>query len=312
MDNDKPARQDDKLIKANPLAVIESLPKIESLAKYIAKSETYASAFRGKDNKVNEGDIISAIILGQEMGISPMASITLGKTLNKNSFFAVTKGRSLGLDPVSSIENIHIFKTRDNEIRTSTGIHIITKAMLDSGVRYELLQDFQPVYEYYNAGTNKIIESDLCTKDGKLLDSYEVIAPHHTAEYLKEQKGKKVFVLRKEKTKITTIRFIRDSHNMDITLSMTLQDAIDASLYPGLNSRLVDAKGNKLESKGKDNWINYPATMLRNRVLATGGRLIASDKLKGLYETSEIIDLTDEEYITNEAGEVEVVDPENE
>lgn len=55
---------------------------------------------------------------------------------------------------------------------------------------------------------------------------------------------------------------------------------------------------------GRDNYKKRPATMLRTRALTEALRLYASNYFLGLYETSEMADVVDMDYTTDEEGNV--------
>ena len=54
----------------------------------------------------------------------------------------------------------------------------------------------------------------------------------------------------------------------------------------------------------RDNYKKRPATMLRTRALTEALRLYASNYFLGLYETSEMADVVDMEYVSDEDGNV--------
>jgi hypothetical protein len=58
----------------------------------------------------------------------------------------------------------------------------------------------------------------------------------------------------------------------------------------------------------KDNWVKMPRIMLRTRALTIGARLVAPEAILGLYETSEMADVTGLNYSVTEEGEVTVID----
>lgn len=57
----------------------------------------------------------------------------------------------------------------------------------------------------------------------------------------------------------------------------------------------------------KDNWKNHPKTMVRNRALAIGGRMIAGDILLGCYETSELLEVNGIKHTVTEDGQVTIL-----
>lgn len=61
----------------------------------------------------------------------------------------------------------------------------------------------------------------------------------------------------------------------------------------------------------KDNWKNHPRTMVRNRALAIGGRMIAGDILLGCYETSELLEVNKVPHTVTEDGTVTILQSTN-
>jgi len=207
----------------------------------------------------NPQDIIASIMLSHEIGINPLSGLMMGKKLNKNSIFAVMKGKALGLDPVTSIEQLHYI----SDTSSSTGIHIMTSLAIKANVHYEILEDYKPVYGYLTADKNVIRKEDF---DDELHQIY--IDPKDA-----DQKKLRVKVSGKVIDYKTTIRFKRtlgDGQILDTTLTYYYSE------FKNLHE--------------KDNWKNNKKTMLRNRVMAIGFRIVADDVLNGLYETSEITD----------------------
>jgi hypothetical protein len=288
---------------------LKSIQEAEKIAEYVVNSETFGASFEkmvpdlDKDGnpKTNEegdikyvtvkskADVISAILLGKELGIQPMAAISLGKLLNADAYFKVIKGRSLGLDPVSSIQNISVINTSAGKT-IHTGVHVISKAIIDAGVDIEILEDATPVYSYVNYKNKE----DLGTE---LNPDWFVVSSATSKEALQKAiTEKKIIVTRKIVTKRTTITFARKGRK-PMTISYTLQQATDAGLYMGVNSVTGE------EVKGKANWNNHPETHLRGRVISIGGRIIAADKLQGVYSSDELQDFTNYEIIEDEPKE---------
>ena len=71
--------------------------------------------------------------------------------------------------------------------------------------------------------------------------------------------------------------------NEVIEIPYTLQQAIDAGLYPGKKSDGTD-------SKGKDNWSNHPETHLVKMSTMLGARIIIADTLLNCYIPEELPD----------------------
>lgn len=262
---------------------INLLEQAEKLAKYVANSNTFGNAFKDEDGKIVEGDIISAIMLGNELGIPPMSAITLGKRLNANAYFKAMKGKALGLDPISSQAAISIIPTQNGEV-VHTGVSVITKVLLDNKVQFEFTEDYVPIYKYYNVKTKLEIDAE------KHKDNLYTIDAETTEKELTDAKNEGLILCTKRLfTRRTTVHFERPSFK-PVTISYTLQDATDAGLYRG-----TTGEGEQVD--GKANWNYHPATMLRNRALTIGGRIICGDKLMSVYSDEEASEFTNFNYV---------------
>ena len=98
--------------------------EIEALREFVQifKSTTYANPFvRIQEVKNEEGIIerkqvvdeqqmLAVIITGRMIGLDPVTSLGYGNSLDDNAIVKVNLGSKLGLDVVSSLHQIHIFK----------------------------------------------------------------------------------------------------------------------------------------------------------------------------------------------------------
>lgn len=277
---------------------IDALKEAETLADYVINSETFGAGFEknvvkldkngkpeldadGNEQYVkvkNRADVVSAILLGKELGIEPMAAITFGRQLNADAYRKVVKGRSLGLDPMTSLSVINVINTQNGPV-IHTGQSVISDIIGRNKVQTEILEDAVPVYKYFNLANNKTVDiTRLKTTD------YVVVTPDADPSALGDIKPG-MFILAQAIVDIkTTVRLSREGFK-PITISYTRQDAIDAGLYKGINS---DGE----EVKGKPNWNNNLKTMLRNRSITIAGRLILGDKLNNLYSNDEVASFT--------------------
>lgn len=268
-------------------SILPRIDIIETFAKSVANS-TFANAFK-VDGKVNIGDIVANIVLGNELGITPAASLSLGKKLNANSYFSVLRGKELGLDVVTSMSKIYILPTSRGDI-IALDVSIITKAILDKGVEMEIIRDYAPTAMYKTLSGvylgHKYLLSD---KQGNLKPDYFLYNPTFNTdeEVVTASEQHKIIMIESGLTRVTSIRFIRKSHNINEIFHYSIQDAIDAELHRGYHSTLLDTKGKPLYFKGRDNWNKHPQTMLRNRDISIAGRIIVSDALQGSYSIEE-------------------------
>lgn len=291
--------------------LVKTLDDFDQLAEAIINSN-YAKAFEKNiktvkpdgttkiETVVEKSDIVAALLLGKELGFSPMAAITLGKQLSSKSYLAVQRGKALGLDAMTSMAKIYSFSNRNGEIITALDVSIITKCILDVCDVMEYVRDYEYARLYYNMLDNSYVGHEYLIKNeqGKINPKYLVYIKDATSmEELKEAIKEGIIpIIAKGNTFVTSLRLVRKSKGIDKTFHYSIQDAIDAGLHRGFHSSQKDVKGNPIYVEGRDNWNNHPSTMNRNRVTSIAGRVVAGDRIQGGYsyeEAEEIIDITD-------------------
>lgn len=293
------------LVKAgNKIATYQSPADILKYAKSLVQDvidSDFARNFEheDKDGKttINKADIINNIVLGNEMGITPVASLALGRKLNIDKYFSVIRGKAMGLDPVTSMHKIHNIDI-DGKITISADVAIINKCILDAGVETEIIRDARTVPLFYDVLTKEYIghKYDVTGEDNIFHPEYHLLPNQSDKELdnakLAMSKGL-IIIEQKGNTKVTTIKFSRPSSNTTIIISYSLQQAINARLMRGFQNNSYDEDGKPVWYKGRPQWINHPETMLRNRVLSIGGRIIAADRLQGIYSNEEALDMVE-------------------
>jgi hypothetical protein len=291
------------LIKQNSSSnsLILMLEQFDTFADYILNSD-YRKQFEktitdddGKTKRIAEkGDIIACLTLGNELGISPMGSIALGKQLNAKSYFSVIKGRELGLDPITSISKIYNIETKNGTV-LSLAVDIITKVLLENNCILDYIRDYELTPMYRSVETKVYVghKYNILNSNGELLNSFYIYDKNSTNQEdlkLAVTEGK-IIIQRFGYTHVTSLRVIRKNKNLDITIHYSLQDATDADLFSGYHSSNVDKDGKPIFVSGKSNWNNHPATMLRNRVTSIAGRIAVADKLQGAYSHDEVMEI---------------------
>jgi hypothetical protein len=274
------------------------LQEFDVFAEYILNSD-YKKNFEkvNKDNQkiVEKGDIIACLVLGNELGITPMGSIALGRQLNAKSYFSVIKGRELGLNPITSISKIYNIETANGTI-LSMAVDIISKCIIDAKVQMDYIRDYEvsPTYitmsgvyvgHKYNISDDKgNIKSDYFLYNSKF---------HSVDDFKSAMTEGKIIIVEKGFTHVTTLRLIRSDIGLNKLFHYSLQEATDAGLYAGFHSTNVDNAGKAIYVTGRSNWNNHPATMLRNRVTSIAGRIVVADKLQGTYSHDEAQEIAD-------------------
>lgn len=264
---------------------INSFEQAEALADWIAQSPVFNKGFKEQVQKedgtsdlvVNKSAIVTCLLLGNELGFTPMVSVTFGKTLDRDAAIKVERGRSMGLNPMAAMQNIYVFSTSQTEI-VYTGIHVVNKVLTDAGVKRKILEDgTKPFYIYRYC--KKELANELVDYNKETKDDFVVINDGHTADYIDEQVQEGKIPIIRYATRRALVELTRGDES--IAIPYTLQQAIDAGLYVG-------TKSDGTESKGKANWNTHPETHLIKMSIMLGGRIIASDKLNGIYVDSEL------------------------
>ena len=298
-----PTKTDDPFEAFNKLAMLEE--SISKLSDSSIIKKNFSSKNEDGKTVVNTSDVVSCIMLGQEMGLPPAVSINFGNRLNTKSYFSVLRGRELGLNPITSMNKIYNITTKNGDI-IYIAVDIINKAIIDSGTEIHIIRDNAPVITYKSI-TGKYLghHYNICDNKGNLNDNIFIYKDGVTPlEKLTEANAaNKLIIIPFGITNVTSIRLVRKSNNMDIIFHYSLQDATDGKLYRGFHSSLVDNNGKPLRIDGKDNWNNHPTTHLRNRSLSIGGRIVVADKLQGSYNKEEAAEIADVEYTSLEGSE---------
>lgn len=264
---------------------INSFEQAEALADWIAQSPVFNKGFKEQVQKedgtgelvVNKSAIVTCLLLGNELGFTPMVSVTFGKTLDREAAIKVERGRSMGLNPMAAMQNIYVFSTSQAEI-VYTGIHVVNKVLTDAGIKRKILEDgTKPFYIYRYC--KKELANELVDYNKETKDDFVVINDGHTADYIDKQVQEGKIPIIRYATRRALVELTRGDES--IAIPYTLQQAIDAGLYVG-------TKSDGTESKGKANWNAHPETHLIKMSIMLGGRIIASDKLNGIYVDSEL------------------------
>jgi hypothetical protein len=264
---------------------INSFEQAEALADWIAQSPVFNKGFKEQVQKedgtselvVNKSAIVTCLLLGNELGFTPMVSVTFGKTLDREAAIKVERGRSMGLNPMAAMQNIYVFSTSQAEI-VYTGIHVVNKVLTDAGIKRKILEDgTKPFYIYRYC--KKELANELVDYNKETKDDFVVINDGHTADYIDKQVQEGKIPIIRYATRRALVELTRGDES--IAIPYTLQQAIDAGLYVGI-------KSDGTESKGKANWNAHPETHLIKMSIMLGGRIIASDKLNGIYVDSEL------------------------
>jgi hypothetical protein len=258
---------------------LQTFEDIEKLANYVAKSPIfniqYVETVDGV-KRVNVASIVTSLMLGAELGFKPIEAITLGRFLNRDAILKVHLGKSLGLSPVQAIRSIYVWEGKNGRDEIYTSIHVINKVLTDAKIKREIIENGTPVKVYFHAVDNTEI-TDYQTNSQMYLDITGKSVTELKSIPVEEIKGKIPIVSKTIRRAI--VKLTRG--NEVIAIPYSEQQAIDAGLLAG-----TDRWGNTI--KGKENWNNHTATMLIKMSIMLGARIIASDRLHGIYEADEL------------------------
>jgi len=283
----------------NTIAMFNELKQVEDFADNVIKSKLFPT-FDEKEK------VIMQILVGNELGMSPMQALMYGKKLDNSSFAKINKGRGLGFDIATSLEKIYSFE-RSGNIVMGTGVDVINALLIRNHVTYTIDADYAPMYKFYDVNDLKRRAEKPDTKV-KEYDHYEVTAPNSCYQIITSTndtiESGKIAVQRgaiySRYTQITFTRRFKDGESQVIPMKLSLLDAQRAGWYG------IEANGTI--TGGRDNWNTMPSIMLRNRVISIGGRLIIPDVLAGMYDITEIADTHKLAVEVTEDGTATIVD----
>lgn len=173
---------------------------------------------------INIDNMVTCLLTGQELGLSPMTSLAYGRNLNLDAIQKVELGKTLGLSVTASLKNIFCFESGGTR-QVYTGINVVEGCLNKHHIDIEIDEDFVPVYEYFNVQLSKsIIEF----KPERHIDIDE-----YNDDYVRKMMAEQgmIPVTRIVKTYRTTVTLVRKGKRT--TISYTLQEAIDAGLKSG-------------------------------------------------------------------------------
>jgi hypothetical protein len=227
-------------------------------------------------------DIVSCILLGRELGLTDMVSVSMGKTLDKLAYFQVMKGKALGLDAPSSLQHVYAYE-KDGKVVTGIDGQGINAVIIKAGIKYKYIADFK-AKKYYRTqvqtGVGIFLGYDL-------LDDFFILTNSTSPDDLRTAIASKKTIVKEYFTFYTEIEFYRKDWDA-LRESYSLLDATEAGLYAGYNY-------NGEFIKGKPAWNGNPKRVLTTRTLSIGGSRIGGDALNGLISLDELNELKNDD-----------------
>ena len=228
---------------------------------------------------INIDNMVTCLLTGQELGLSPMTSLAYGRNLNLDAIQKVELGKTLGLSVTASLKNIFCFESGGIR-QVYTGINVVEGCLNKHHIDIDIDEDFVPVYKYFNLQLDKpIIEFN---------PDRHIDVDEYNDDYVRAAMAEKgmVPVSRVIDTYRTTVSLIRKGKKT--TISYTLQEAIDAGLKSGKHS-ITGA-----DVKGKDNWDKHTRALMRKMAIMFAARICANDILNGMYCDVELKSINDD------------------
>lgn len=282
-----------EVVKANSRAVAQANKDVITrnlavLGEYRTFAESLINTDLGarfKENVTKDGTVtevinidnmVTCLLTGQELGLSPMTSLAYGRNLNLDAIQKVEFGKTLGLSVTASLKNIFCFESGGTR-QVYTGINVVEGCLNKHHIDIDIDEDFVPVYKYFNLQLDKpIIEFN---------PDRHIDVDEYNDDYVRAAMAEKgmVPVSRVIDTYRTTVSLIRKGKKT--TISYTLQEAIDAGLKSGKHS-ITGA-----DVKGKDNWDKHTRALMRKMAIMLAARICANDILNGMYCDVELKDV---------------------
>lgn len=216
----------------------------------------------------------------------------LTKLSPQDAMVAILFGKELGMSPMISLTNIYPIQGRG-----TLSVHMINALLQRAGVVVEVIRDYEPcVYFGFKGDDGKILKQKSIV-EGKEVENPVILREGFADEVAADHEVKANRIVN-YRTILKLTRRLKQPDgawkDMTVTSSYSYSEALAAGLA---------------NNPKKDPWLKYPKQMCLNRALAFGGRLIASDTLLGMYETSELADVHNIDYKLDD-GKVTIINPE--
>lgn len=99
--------------------------------------------------------MVTCLLTGQELGLSPMTSLAYGRNLNLDAIQKVELGKTRSFC-YRFLKNIFCFESGGTR-QVYTGINVVEGCLNKHHIDIEIDEDFVPVYEYFNVQLSKPI-----------------------------------------------------------------------------------------------------------------------------------------------------------
>ncbi len=187
----------------------------------------------------------------------------------------ISMANELKIGKMLAINNIYIISDK-----VTLGVHLYKALATRGNITWEIVKEYEPVYQYHDTSGNIYSEEDVLDTDlYKTFPFYYNKLPKGFTEDIAPKYAGKILVFRTALPTdfITIIKFKRVFKNGEV-LTHTQKYKFSQAITAGLTN--------------KDNWVRMPSNMCLSRCFTDGIRVIGSDVVFGLYEVSEIADAT--------------------
>ena len=306
VENETPSRSKDK---------VESQRQVVSVDKYEAK------AGMSTLNLFDDKQLAAAeVFLGKVMKSSKG-----GITSVADGLAVLMRANDLGLPFSTCIEHIHVINGK-----TGIDIHIVKALLSRAGCTWELVKDYQPLYEYtdginvYNDGALPEYverckgEEEALNKAKEFPNSGKVYA--YPVIWYKDFKGNvyKDYNINLDKmgiaiNKVQVDYLIKNNKVPIYRIPAVPVDYVSEYIITRLkNGKEFTAKGRFSYTEAhaadlftKDTYIKYARTLIGHRAFTYAAREIASDILFGVMETTELKIVSGAELTAKDFGDTE-------
>lgn len=243
---------------------------------------------------IKKEDIVTCILLGRQLGLDDIVAITFGRTLDKTAYFKAMKGKSLGLDTITSLQHVFVYeKVVDGQptMVIGTDAAAISSTIIKGGITYEITVDFKVKKYYRDQRTRIFLGYDFD-------ESWVIVNKGITVTELKAALDIKKYPVTEEVTLYSEAIFHRKGWP-DLKETYSLLEATEAGLYKGI-------KFDGSEEKGKFAWNANPKRILTTRLISIGASRIGADLLNGVYTKEEVLELKSND-LEEDFTQVEVI-----
>lgn len=186
----------------------------------------------------------------------------------------ISMANELNIGRMVAINNIYIISDK-----VTMSVHLYKALATRGNVTWDVIKSHEPIYQYHDTSGNIYSEEDI--KDTELYKAFPFYynkLPKGFAEDIAPKYAGKILVFRTA----LPVDFITEINFERVFKNGRVKKHTEVFKY----SKAVLA-----ELTTKDNWVRMPSNMCLSRCFTEGIRVIASDVVFGLYETSEVADM---------------------